>query len=184
MFGLSRNMYQISKFYIGKVMLEVPGQIQILPPQPKRKRRLVRLFSFCLWSVWSNDLRRRSLELRAPAACGGCREPSISAAVEKPEDQREPERFFGHRKADQLLPPQPHCPPGKDIGRTNLRAARLLRFFYVQNSSAEKKISEGVGMDLNYRPPALQAGFAMFFADPAFFCGPDLLNVCVQRGFP
>ena len=25
-------------------------------------------------------------------------------------------------------------------------------------------------MDLNYRPPALQAGFAMFFADPAFFC--------------
>ena len=24
-------------------------------------------------------------------------------------------------------------------------------------------------MDLNYRPPALQAGFAMFFADPAFF---------------
>ena len=34
------------------------------------------------------------MELRAPAACGGCREPSISAAVEKPEDQREPERFF------------------------------------------------------------------------------------------
>jgi len=24
-------------------------------------------------------------------------------------------------------------------------------------------------MDLNYRPPALQAGFAMFFADPAFW---------------
>ena len=45
--------------------------------------------------------------------------------------------------------------------------------FYVQNSSAEKKISEGVGMDLNYRPPALQAGFAMFFADPAFFSCPD-----------
>ena len=45
--------------------------------------------------------------MRAPAACGGCREPSISAAVEKPEDQREPERFFGHRKAGQILPPQP-----------------------------------------------------------------------------
>ena len=72
-----------------------------------------------------------------------------------------------------ILPPQPPCPPEKDIGRTNLRAARLLRFFYVQNLSAEKKISEGVGMDLNYRPPALQAGFAMFFADPAFFSCPD-----------
>jgi hypothetical protein len=41
----------------------------------------------------------------------------------------------------------PPCPREKDIGRTNLRAARLLRFFYVQNSSTEKKISEGVGMD-------------------------------------
>ena len=31
MFGLSRNMYQISQFRIGKVILEVPGQIWILP---------------------------------------------------------------------------------------------------------------------------------------------------------
>ena len=52
--------------------------------------------------------------MRAPAACGGCREPSISAAVEKPEDQREPERFFGHRKADQILPPQPPWYTGYD----------------------------------------------------------------------
>lgn len=72
-----------------------------------------------------------------------------------------------------LFPSGPPCPPDIFFGRTNLRAARLLRFFYVQNSSAEKKISEGVGMDLNYRPPALQAGFAMFFADPAFFSCPD-----------
>ena len=52
------------------------------------------------------------------------------------------------RSQVQILSPQPPCPPEKDIGRTNLRAARLLRFFYVQNSSAEKKITEGVGMDL------------------------------------
>ena len=56
--------------------------------------------------------------MRAPAACGGCREPSISAAVEKPEDQREPERFFGHRKADQILPPQPSKKPLLSTKRT------------------------------------------------------------------
>ena len=37
MFGLSRNLYQISQFIIKIVILEVPGQIRILPPQPKRK---------------------------------------------------------------------------------------------------------------------------------------------------
>ena len=39
-------------------------------------------------------------ELRAPAAGGGCREPAISAAVEKCKGQRKPAAFFGHRKAD------------------------------------------------------------------------------------
>ena len=34
------------------------------------------------------------------AAGGRKSEGSFSAAVEKPEDQRKPERFFGHRKAD------------------------------------------------------------------------------------
>ena len=38
--------------------------------------------------------------MRAPAAGGGNREPGISAAVEKCEDQREPDAFFGHRKAE------------------------------------------------------------------------------------
>ena len=42
------------------------------------------------------------------AAGGGCSSPVRSAAVEKPEDQRKPERFFGHRKADRILPPQPY----------------------------------------------------------------------------
>ena len=110
MFGLSRNMYQISQFRIGKVILEVPGQIRILPPQPP-------------------------------------------------------------------------CPPEKDIGRTNLRTARLLRFFYVQKSSAEKKISRGVGMDLNYRPLELEAGFAVSYRRSRLFCFPDLLSLCVRRGF-
>ena len=35
--------------------------------------------------------------LRVAAASGRKRRPAISAAVEKPEDQRKPERFFGHR---------------------------------------------------------------------------------------
>jgi hypothetical protein len=38
-------------------------------------------------------------ELRAAAAGGRRRLPAISAAVEKREDQRKPEAFFGHRKA-------------------------------------------------------------------------------------
>ena len=44
---------------------------------------------------------KRSLvwEKRAPAAGGGCREPAFTAAVEKPEEERKPERFFANRKA-------------------------------------------------------------------------------------
>ena len=38
--------------------------------------------------------------MRAPAAGGGNREPGISAAVEKCEDQRKPDAFFGYRKVD------------------------------------------------------------------------------------
>ena len=34
-------MYQISQFCIGKVILEVPGQIQILPPQPKKEQSTI-----------------------------------------------------------------------------------------------------------------------------------------------
>ena len=45
--------------------------------------------------------------LQAPAAGGREREPAISAAVEKPEDQRKPERFFGNRKVDRCHPPSP-----------------------------------------------------------------------------
>ena len=41
------------------------------------------------------------MELRPRAACGRKSKAAISAAVEKPEDQREPERFFGHRKAEE-----------------------------------------------------------------------------------
>ena len=37
MFRLSRNLYQISQICIKKVILEVPGQIRILPPQPHEK---------------------------------------------------------------------------------------------------------------------------------------------------
>ena len=37
--------------------------------------------------------------MRVAAASGRKRRPAISAAVEKPEDWRKPERFFGHRKA-------------------------------------------------------------------------------------
>ena len=37
-------------------------------------------------------------ELRAAAAGDRERQRAISAAVEKPEDQHKPERFFGHRK--------------------------------------------------------------------------------------
>ena len=39
-------------------------------------------------------------ELRLPAAGGREREAAISAAVEKTEGVRKPERFFGHRKVD------------------------------------------------------------------------------------
>lgn len=82
-----------------------------------------------------------------------------------------------------ILPPQPPCPPEKDIGRTNLRTARLLRFFYAQIASAEKKISMGVGMDLNYRPPEFEAGFAVSYRRSRLFCFSDLLSLCVRRGF-
>ena len=39
-------------------------------------------------------------ECRLRAAAGRGSEAGISAAVEKPEDQRKPERLFGHRKVD------------------------------------------------------------------------------------
>ena len=40
---------------------------------------------------------------RPPAAGGRERAGACSAAVEKPEDQRKPERFFGHRKVGESL---------------------------------------------------------------------------------
>ena len=51
-------------------------------------------------------------EWSAAAAGGRKRRRSISAAVEKPEGMRKPERFFGYRKAE----PQsrdPACPAGQ-----------------------------------------------------------------------
>ena len=60
--------------------------------------------------------------------------------------------------------PDAPCPPEKDIGRTNLRISRVLRFFYAQKYSADKKISEGVGMDLNYRPPGSLGGICDFIS--------------------
>ena len=42
----------------------------------------------------------RTGKLRVPAAGGGRREPTISAAVEKCKDQRKPASFFGNCKAD------------------------------------------------------------------------------------
>ena len=41
---------------------------------------------------------------QACAAGGGSSKPVSSAAVEKCEEKREPEAFFGHRKADQIPP--------------------------------------------------------------------------------
>ena len=40
---------------------------------------------------------------RPPAAGGRERAGACSAAVEKPEGQRKPERFFGHRKVGESL---------------------------------------------------------------------------------
>ena len=88
--------------------MDVVFVIRILPPQPHeeapvrwtgaffilfRKRfapsfvRVMRPTSGARW------------EKRAAAAGGRCRRPAFTAAVEKCEDQRKPEAFFGHRKA-------------------------------------------------------------------------------------
>ena len=42
-------------------------------------------------------------------------------------------------------------------------------FFHVIFFSGNKKIFKHCGRDLNYRSSVLQAGFAIYFADPAFF---------------
>ena len=59
--------------------------------------------SFCLRPTGTpaSCRSKRSLvwEKRPPAAGGGSREGAFTAAVEKPEEKRKPERFFGHRKA-------------------------------------------------------------------------------------
>ena len=65
------------------------------------------LFSFCTYGEF--DLAAsgggRWIE-RGCAAGGGHSRPARSAAVEKCEDQRKPEAFFGHRKVDYVLPAQ------------------------------------------------------------------------------
>ena len=44
-----------------------------------------------------------------PAAAGGRKRQNwLSAAVEKRKEKRKPAAFSGHRKADQILPPQPY----------------------------------------------------------------------------
>ena len=56
----------------------------------------------------------RNEELRPRAACGGKSEDGISAAVENPEEQRKPERVFGHRKAEGESPAVASGPQGPD----------------------------------------------------------------------
>ena len=46
-------------------------------------------------------------EKQAAAASGRRRRFAFTAAVEKTEDQRKPEGFFGYRKADRWHPPIP-----------------------------------------------------------------------------
>ena len=48
---------------------------------------------------------------QACAAGGGSSKPVSSAAVEKCEEKRKPEAFFGHRKADQIPPSAPWKKP-------------------------------------------------------------------------
>ena len=118
------------------------NQIRYLHSYQKRKRRLVRLFSFLNERMArNNDLRRRSLGWRLCAARGGSSKAAISAAA--PLAGRSAQARPGNGtcgKADHVLPPQPPCPPEKDIGRTNLRAARLLRFLCPKFKCRKKDV--------------------------------------------
>ena len=72
-----------------------PGADEAAPqfPQPRR---------FASLSLYGEVRKRHcgKAVVRAGAARGRKRRHSISAAVEKPEGMRKPERFFGHRKVE------------------------------------------------------------------------------------
>ena len=81
------------------------NQIRYLHSYQKRNTAIRRCFLFLFRKrlrLCSRVMRPASAarwELRPPAAGGRSREGAITAAVEKSEEKRKPERFFGHRKA-------------------------------------------------------------------------------------
>ena len=62
------------------------------------------------------------------------------------------------RSLVRILPPQPPCPPGKDIRADFLVFSRLRGLFCWQILIGNKKISSRDGMDLNYRSAVVKGG--------------------------